>query len=413
MKRRTKWILGSVVSLAVIGGFGWVAFGKGKEEVVFTVDTASRRDLRESVKANGEIQAKTRVNVGTSVTGEIKEIHVKDGQWVKAGDLLVTLDQERFLQQLTQADLSLKGARQDLQNAEATFRKQDTTFQRQDALFRQGLLSAEEHQNQKLVRETAANQLERARVAVQQAQAQVALAQDSLSKTVLRASMSGRVTGLKAEKGETAIAGQTNIAGAVLMVISDMSEMLAEVKVGELDVVKLKAGQPAEIQVDAVPGKVFQGRVLEVATSVDRMGQGGYGASQDAQNYRVRIQLQGQPEELGALRPGMSARVAVLSQEVKQVLTVPLQAIQERETKSGGLGLMTGTRPIVYVVKDGKAEEHTLRSGVMDRRAVEVLEGVAEGETVIIGPSKAMATLSSGAKVRTQTEAEAIQGRQK
>lgn len=410
MKSKKKWIIGSTALLLVLGGIGWAAWGQGEGETIFTVESATRQDLKESVNANGEIQAKTRVNVGTSVTGEIKEIHVKDGQWVKAGDLLVTLDQERFRQQLTQADLSLQGARQDLQNAQATFDKQTLTFQRNESLFRQGLVSAEEFQAQKLARETSQNQLERARVSVSQAQAQVALAQDSLSKTVLRASMSGRVTGLKAEKGETAIAGQTNIAGAVLMVISDMSEMLAEVKVGELDVVKLKVGQPAEIQVDAIPGKVFQGKVLEVATSVEKNLQGSF-SSQDAQNYRVRIQISG--SDLEDLRPGMSARVAVLSQDVQKALAIPLQAIQERESKSGGLGLMTGTQPIVYVVNNGKIEERTLKAGVMTRQAVQVLEGVKDGESVITGPAKAMAGLSTGAKVKTQSEAEAIKGRRK
>lgn len=412
MKLKKKWIIGGTSLLLVLGGIGWAAWGQGEGETIFTVESATRKDLKESVNANGEIQAKTRVNVGTSVTGEIKEIHVKDGQWVKTGDLLVTVDQERFRQQLTQADLSLRGARQDLQNAQATFDKQHLTFQRNESLFRQGLVSAEEFQAQKLARETSQNQLERARVSVSQAQAQVALAQDSLSKTVLRASMSGRVTGLKAEKGETAIAGQTNIAGAVLMVISDMSEMLAEVKVGELDVVKLKVGQPAEIQVDAIPGKVFQGKVLEVATSVERASQGGM-SSQDAQNYRVRILLQSDADELESLRPGMSARVAVLSQEVKQALTIPLQAIQDRESKKGGLGLMTGTQPIVYAVKNGVVEERQIKAGVMTRQALQVIEGVKEGESVIIGPTKALSGLSTGANIKTQSEEEAIKARRK
>lgn len=412
MKRRTLWLSGGAVALLTLGGIGWATFGGRTEAVVFTIETAKRETLRESVQANGEIQARTRVNVGTSVTAEIKAIHVKDGQWVKAGELLVTLDQERFRQQLNQAELGLRMSRQEHQNAELAFTKQEQTWQRQKTLFQQHLLSTEDFQTAQLARDTAETSLQRAKVAVQQAQSQVALAQDALEKTMIRASMAGRVTGLKAEKGETAIAGQNSITGATLMVISDLSEMLAEVKVGELDVVKLKPGQPAEVQVDAIPGKVFQGRVLEVATSVDRSG-GSPSSSQDAQNYKLRIQLQGSTEELAALRPGMSARVAVLSQEVKQVLTVPLQAVQERETKNGGLGLMSGTRSVVFIVKDGKAEERTLRSGVGTRRAVEVLEGVQEGDVVITGPSKAMTTLASGTKVRTQTEAEALKGRKK
>jgi HlyD family secretion protein len=378
MKKRTHWILWPSLAVAVIGGVAAKSMFT-KEELIYTVDRARRQDLRETINANGEIQARTRVNVGTSVTAEIMQIHVKDGQWVKQGDLLVTLDQERFKQQLSQAELGLRSSRQDLENADAAFLKQAASFRRQEALHQQGLLSSEDHQTAKLARDTADIQLQKAKVAVQQAQAQVALATDALSKTVIRAAMTGRVTGLKAEKGETAISGQTSIAGAVLMVISDLSELLAEVKVGELDVVKLKPGLPAEVQVDAIPGKVFQGKVLEVATGVDRPSSGFSG--QDAQNYKVRVLLSGSREELDA--------------------------------KAGGLGLLTGTRPVVYVVKDGKVEERQLRPGVGTRRSLEVLDGVKEGEEVVTGPAKALATLAPGTAIRTQTEAEAMKRRTK
>lgn len=402
MKKRTKWILGGAAGLVIIlVGLGASTGREG--EGALTVEEAKLGDLRDTVTANGEIQAKTKVNVGTSVTGEIKEIHVKDGQYVKAGDLLVTLDQERFLQQKAQADLTLKGARQDLANAEATFHKTDGTFRRNEALAKQGLISTEEFQTQKLARENAQNGLERAKVAVAQAQANLALAVDSLSKTVLRASMSGRVTGLQAEKGETAIAGQTNIAGAVLMVISDMSEMLAEVKVGELEVVKLRPGALAEIQLDALPGQTFKGTVMAVATAADRGRGAAGGGGQESQNYKVRILLNGTPAELDSLRPGMNCRVAVLAREAKQVLTVPLSAVQEREIKAKeGETLLAGSRMVVYVAKDGKAQERTVKTGLVTRKAVQLLEGVKAGETVVTGPSKAMTTLSDGQAVKVK-----------
>jgi HlyD family secretion protein len=212
--------------------------------------------------------------------------------------------------------------------------------------------------------------------------------------------MAGRITGLKAEKGEMAIAGQTNIASAVLMVISDMSEMLAESKISELEVAKLRPGQPAEVQVDAIPGMVFQGRVLNVAASADRGTNQSMGNSQEAQNYKVRVQLTGGREELDRLRPGMSARVAVLANEVKQVVTVPLQAVLEREDRSGGLGLMARSRSTIYVLKGDVAEERVLHLGASTRRAAEVLEGVKEGEQIISGPPKGLGSLAQGKKIK-------------
>ncbi len=401
MKRKNWMMLGGGAML-VAGLAGWKVFGGASEgETLFTAEAVRRQDLRESVSANGEIQALTKVNVGTTVTGEIKVIHVKDGQTVKAGDLLVTIDQERFKQDLNRAELGLSMARQDQANAEATFKKQDATFQRQESLFKQSLISVEQFQDAKLARDSSGIALQRSKVSVQQSQAQVALAEDALSKTVLRAPMTGRVTGLKAEKGEMAIAGQTNIAGATLMVISDMGEMLAEAKVGELEVSKLRPGQPAEVQVDAMPGMVFQAKVFNVANSVDRAQTGGMmGGSQEAQNYKVRVQLQGSRAELDQLRPGMSARVVVLANEIKQAVTVPLQSVLEREDRSGGLGLVARTRTAIFVLKDGAVEERVLKLGATTRRQAEVLEGVKEGEQVITGPTKGLATLASGKKVK-------------
>jgi len=400
MRRRNWWYVG--VAGLVLGGLGgWKAFGhNGDAEILYTLETVKRQDLKESVTANGEIQALSRVNIGTTVTGEIKEIHVKDGQTVKAGDLLVTIDQEKYKQDLNHSELALRMARQDQENAEATFLKQLGSFQRQQVLHDQGLISVDQFQEIKLAKDNADITLQRAKVAVQQAQSQVALAQDALDKTILRASMAGRVTGLKAEKGETAIAGQTNIAGAVLMVISDMSEMLAECKISELEVAKLRPGQQAEVQVDAIPGMVFQGRVLNVATSSDRGTNQATGSNQEPQNYKVRVQLAGSQVDLDRLRPGMSARVAVLANEVKQVVTVPIQAILEREDRTGGLGLMARSRSTIFVLKDDVVEERPLRLGASTRRAVEVLEGVKEGEQIINGPAKGLGSLAQGKKVK-------------
>jgi HlyD family secretion protein len=400
---RRKWLYLGGAALLVGGVIAWKAYaGPSVADLAFTVETVRRQDVKESVTANGEIQALSKVNVGTTVTGEIKQIHVKDGQTVKAGDLLVTLDQERFKQDLNRADLSLRMAHQDRENAEAVYRKQQGSFQRQEALFKQDLLSLDQYQDARLARDNADIALQRARVAVQQAEAQVALSRDALDKTVLRAPMAGRVTGLKAEKGEMAIAGQTSIAGAVLMVISDLGEILAEAKVGELEVSKLQLGQPAEVQVDALPGIVFQAKVFNVASSSDRgQNQNLFGGSnQEAQNYKVRVVLQGSRADLDRLRPGMSARVAVLANEIKNALAVPLQAVMEREDRSGGLGLMPRTRTTVFLVKDGIAEERTIRLGASTRRAAEVLEGLQEGETLITGPAKSLNGLAAGQKVK-------------
>lgn len=402
MPRTRTWAFIAVGLSLLAVPTAWLAFrGRGKAPE-FTVEAVERRALRDSVAANGEVQPRTRVNVGVQVTAAIKEIHVQDGQWVKAGDLLVTLEQERYRQSLNQAEMGLRMARKDLEIAQATADSQERTFKRHAVLHREGIMSAEKYQKALLDRDTAFTTLDRATVAVEQSRAQAAIARDDLDKTVIRASMAGQVTGLKAEKGETAIAGTTNLAGAVLMVISDFSELMAEMKVGELDVVKMKPGQRAEITVDALPSKIYQGKVITVATSTERHDPAFSGGSQEIQSYKVRVLLEGGREELSSIRPGMSARVAVLTSERNGVLTVPLAAIQEREAPGEGLGLLPGNRNIVYVMKEGKASEREIRTGLLTRREAEVLAGLQEGDAVISGPTKALSTLQDGAPVRIQ-----------
>lgn len=403
MTKRSKWMMSVALVLSLGGLGGWAAFGSsGKADSLYTVEGSKKQDLRETVTANGEIQSRTKVQVGTTVTAEIKELHVKDGQEVKAGDLLVTLDQEHLRQEQARIELALGMAKEDLRNAQTTFDKQEASFHRQEALHRSGLVSTDAFQDAKLARDTSASGLERARLSVQQADTSLAQAKDALSKTVIRAPMAGRVTGLKAEKGEMAIAGQTNVAGAMLMVLSDMAELVAEIKVAELEVVKLRPGQAAEIQVDALPGQVLEGRVLDVATSAERSTSGGMNASSDAQNYKVRIQLTGSQAAFATLRPGMSARVAVLASESKGVLTVPLQALQERDDR-GGKGLMSRSHFVAFVYEGGVVRERTLRIGTLTRKAAEVLEGLKEGDQVITGPVKALGTLQDGAKIKLDT----------
>jgi len=227
MIRGTRWLALGAPLLAV---GAWMAFRDAGGPQIYFCAPVERRDLQVSVSANGELQARTRVNIGTSVTGQIKELHVTDGQWVKRGDRLITLDQESCRQELEQARLGLRMVRHELEKAAAACRKGEDTWRRQEALFRESLTSAEAHQNAGLEQATLRAELKRARAAVDQAEALAAQRRDALAKTEIRAPMEGRVTGLRAEKGETAVAGQTNVAGAVLMVISRLDEMLVSVQ---------------------------------------------------------------------------------------------------------------------------------------------------------------------------------------
>ena len=401
--RRAKILTGIGVGLAALIGVG-VAFGGPRDDAsAFSWDSISKGDIRETIVASGEIQAMTKVNVGTSVMGEIKALHVKDGQDVKAGQLLVTIDQERLKQGLIQAEAALDAQRKDASRLEAIQAKTRDTFTRMESLFKQGLISDEDFRQAKLARDSAELSYQSAQANVHQGQANLASMRDALSKSVLVAPISGRVTGLKAEKGETAIPGMSNLPGAVLMVISDMSDLIAEIKVNESEVVRLRLGQPAQVTVESFPGKVFQGKVREIATAAEKIGQ-------DANMYKVKVALDMAADGIGQLRPGMSSRAVVLTSEAKQVQRVPLQSVLEREgtleeAQKKGL-LSPETHSIVMVAKNGKATERTIRTGIANTQFYEVKDGLSEGEMVLTGPIRKLKELKDKASVKLRRKSD-------
>jgi HlyD family secretion protein len=394
--RKTKLFFGGATALVVLLILG-IAFGGSKDEdSAFSWDALTKGDIRETISASGEVRAKTQINIGTSVAGEIKAIHVKDGQDVKVGDLLVTIDQERLRQAMAQAQGALDAVRQDASRLEATMRRSVDSFPRYESLRQQGLMSDEDFRQQKLLKESAVLSYSAARANVAQSEANLRAMRDGLSKATLRAPITGRVTSLKAEKGETAIPGMSNLPGATLMIISDMSEMQAEIKVNESEVVRTKVGQTAQVMVESLPGKVFQGSVIEVATGTEKTGT-------DANLYKVKVLLSGQRTDLDNLRPGMSARAVILTHEAKGVLRVPLQAVLEREgsleeAQKQGL-LAPATRNIVMLFKGGKAEERTVQVGIANTQYFEVKEGLSEGDKVLTGPIRKLKDLKDRAPV--------------
>ena len=403
LTRKTKIFLGAGAALVILIALGRAFGGGGDESNTYSWDVISKGDIRETITASGEIQARTKISIGTSVMGEIKALHVKDGQDVKAGDPLVTIDQERLKQGLLQAQAALEGVRQDAGRLKAAKTRAEENFTRMESLFKQGLISDEEYRQARLNRETSALSFQSAEANVQQSVANLASMRDSLSKSELRAPISGRVTGLKALKGETAIPGQSNLPGAMLMVISDMSEIIAEIKVNESEVVRTRVGQTAQVMVESFPGRVFPGKVYEVATASEKIGQ-------DANMYLVKVALDMTSQDVTSLRPGMSARAVVLTNEVKGALRVPLQSVLEREgtmedAQKKGL-LSPEGRNIAFVVKDGRAVERTVKTGIANTQFLEVKEGLQEGEKVLTGPVRKLKEMKEKATVKLRAKSD-------
>ncbi len=268
---------------------------------------------------------------------------------------------------------------------------------------------------------------DQARYSLKQSQAVLAHQEDILQKTTYRAPIEGIVSYIAVRVGENVVPGIQNAEGSFLMTISDMSVVTAEVKVDETDITSVKNGQPAEISIDAIPDKTFQGYVTEVGelailrTSGQAAMTEATANTQEARDFKVVVTLDNPPS---SLRPGLSATAKIQTAQKKNVLTIPIQALAERsqqeldEARRGGGSAVTlaasksesgdGQRHDiqgVFIVRGGKAEFVPVQTGITGVTDIEVTSGLQEGDIIVTGSFKALRTLRPGARVKIDNSA--------
>jgi HlyD family secretion protein len=209
--------------------------------------------------------------------------------------------------------------------------------------------------------------------------------------------MNGTVIQLNAEQGETVVPGSTNLPGSVIMTVADMSVLLAEVEVSEVDVVNVALGQEAEVKVDALGTVPQKGHVVEIATSGRR------DPAQGTIRFRVKVALE-DPDP--ALRPAMTAKVDILTATSEQAITAPIQAVVKRtldddgEEVEGTAAKGIEESEVVYVISDGKSLIRAVETGISDELYVEIVNGLATGEEVIVGPYRTLKNMHAGDDVK-------------
>jgi HlyD family secretion protein len=395
-------VVGGIIAASVLSK------PKDKGEEVYMAKAAVK-DLASFVSATGRIEARTKVNIQSSVIGEIRELPVKEGDVVKKGDLLVQIDPERYRTEVDRLQSAVRMQRIAIEQAEVSLKNSERKFKRNESLLGAsgGLVSQEQYELSELDYSSRAIDLRSLKEQVEQAQASLARARDDLSKTTIRSPMDGTVTKLNAEKGEITMTGTMNNPGTVIMIVSDMGEILGTVDVDETRVTQVKLGQVARVAVDAIgESKPYTGKVVEIAGSaVQRTGQ-------QTQVFEVKIALDTVDTQL---RPGMTAKARIETQNAKNVVAVPIQAVMLRpagdvdkaaagkdagktETKKDS---KTGeTKECVFVVEDKKVKLRPVKSGISDETSVAILEGLKDGETVVTGPYRALRDLKPGDQVK-------------
>jgi HlyD family secretion protein len=414
MRRRNIAVAATVI-IVVLGTLVVMRRDRGGT----TVDTqpaARRTAFRSFVTASGQVVAQRYADIGSSVMGRLVELRVKEGDIVKAGQILARIDAVQATASASAADARVKGAEADLRGmaeqlqsavadidaANARADEAQLRLQRTQDLRKDGLVPAAELDAAKAAADTANAQLNSSQALLRRMQqgreatdrrlaetrADAARVGDLLAKTAILAPIGGTVTRLPVQEGEMVVMGIQNQPGTTLMTISDLSSIDAEVKVAEADVLRVQVNQTARVTMEAMPGVSFTGRVVEIGASALPL----VGTGAAAREFKVKVRL----DSPGAqLRPGLTCDAEILTAERQGVLAVPLQSVVIRPGKDGQDE--TG----VFVPEGKTVRFRPVATGLIGGLDIEVT-GLNDGTPVVTGPFQALRELKDGQAVRIQ-----------
>lgn len=425
-----------IIILAIGRKQGWI----GEEDVQkVSTELVEKRNIIETVSANGKIQPEVEVKISPDISGEVIELYVKEGEQVNTGDLLAKIDPELYLSSYDQSVAMLNtqkantaNARARLAQVQAQFINAKLDFERNDKLLKEGVISQAEFDASKANYDVAQAEVEAAEqsvkaseYSVKNAQAALKEAKKNLTLTTIIAPTSGTISRLNVEKGERVVGTSQFSSGTEIMAIANLNEMEANVTVNENDIVRVSLGDTALIEVDAYLNRKFKGVVTEIATSANVSGV----SADQVTNFEVKIRilrdsykdlLDDNEAEKSPFRPGMSATVDIQTETQNNILTIPIQAVTTRsdtaEKKLSQRELRERKKlkkdeeeekenevfdEYVFLYEDGIAKIQKVESGIQDNTYIQIVNGLEEGQEVITAPYRAVSKkLKNGDKVK-------------
>jgi len=406
-----------------------------------------KQDLATVVSGTGQIKPTTYVNVGANVMGRVTHFYVKEGDSVKKGQTVATIENVQQRANVAGQEAAISAAKTDInsyiaaektaeanvERAKADLEQKKLDWDRAQSLFKAGIMAKQDFDSKKAAYDTDIATVAQMQAQLNQAKAQTESArghlqtqvatlranQDMLEKTIAIAPFDGIVTNMPVKEGETVVTGIQNTAGSTLMTLADMSKITAEVKVDETDIVNIKNGQSADVTVDAIPGKVFKGHVTLVgdqallrstgiATSQSTTG------TEEAKDFKVVVTLDQPSDEL---RPGLSTTAKITTAQKANVLALPIQALttftppapnaSNGNVEAASSSSSNKTPPVqgVYVVdKDAHGKQRAkfvpVSTGITGATDIEVLSGLKDGDEIVTGPYKTLRSMKNGALLK-------------
>ena len=397
MKKKKVWIPLLIISSLLTWFF---IKQSGSDDTIFVdVEKVELRTIVQKINASGKIQPEESVQITSTITGWITEITVMEGDTVAPGQHLISIDEKQIRPRYNNALSQVK-------SSEANLKKVKAQMERTKTLFSQKLISQQEQEQVEASFQIALSQSE-------QANANLLSAEDELSKTRLTAPKYGLVTSITKEEGEMAVGGMFN--PGVLMTVADLSRMEVEVDVNENDVVNISIGDTTEIEIDAYPDTIFFGVVSEIAHTAQSMNMG---SQQQVTNFKVKVRMITVPDRI---RPGMSSTVNIITETIKDALSIPIQALTsrfddyndiDRSDKERTKGVENEDAPfkkakpvdVVFTLEDefkgDEAEEGKkyaivtpVKVGISGENYYEVQAGLEKEKMIVIGGYKALSKL--------------------
>ena len=357
-----------------------------------TVDVAtiSRQVISPSLLSSGFLAHEEEVMLSSEVIGKVDELMIEEGDSVKAGDLVLRVDDKNFLAGLEQSEASVRINTIDIERQEVRISNLERQFARSSSLYEQDLIGEEEY-------ESLRNQLDLARIdfssskeRLTQAEAQLDQVLDNLSKTKIISPIDGVVTSLDIKVGETAIASSTNIPGSSLMTIANPASIYTEVLVDEADIANIEIGQRAEIVAIAYPDQPMTGVVRFIANTA-KIAPGRTGLS-----FVVKIDIT-DPGEV-VLRPGMSCRAEIFTQQEQSVAAVPIEAIIFEEDRAE-----LRSEHFIFINDNGVARKTKVEIGLSDDEYQELISQVDSNIEIVVGPNREIRNLIDGDRIETES----------
>lgn len=441
MTKTKKYLhMKKIVWIIVVGvAFVVVTFSlkkcSGNKAIIIATEIAQKRNITETVSANGKIQPEVEVKISSDVSGEIVELFVKEGDQVKKGDVLCKINPLIYESNLTRIAATLNGTKANLSNSKArldqvkaSFVNIESSYLRNKKLFEQGAISQAEFDASKASYEGAIadikgaeDNVSAAEYNVKSTEASLKEASDNLAKTTIFSPVNGTVSKLNREKGERVV-GTAQMEGTEIMRLANLNEMEVSVDVNENDIVRVHSGDTASIEVDAYVDRRFMGIVTEIANSANTTGV----TAEQVTNFTVKIRiLQESYQDLmnansnrPPFRPGMSATVDIQTQKAIDIIAVPIQSVttrsdstafkekeklkgdeqeadivvkqdNEKNKKEQKEGIKVEECVFVYV--DGKVKKVNVKTGIQDNDYIEIKDGITPGQEVVAGPYSAIA----------------------